>query len=218
MTVPTVSAVQGWRPEALLGLSAGCDDAARRLIALVGDAAADAEHSRDHWAGAAADAARERAHQISAVAAEVARRLVTASVAARDGADQITAARAHLLDEVERARRDGLDVADDGSVTVAAVPPPLLVLLAGGQEAVAADMLEIRAREMSARIGEALRRLGTADADAAADITAALAVFAGPAARYLSGPPRRYLSGPPPRCPPGRGPCAPPMSSTPGPG
>lgn len=188
MTVPTVSAVQGWRPEALLGLSTGCDDAARRLIALVGDAAADAEHSRDHWAGAAADAARERAHQISAVAAEVARRLVTASVAARDGADQITAARAHLLDEVERARRDGLDVADDGSVTVAAVPPPLLVLLAGGQESVAVDMLEIRAREMSARISEALRRLGTADADAAADITAALAVFAGPAAPVLERP------------------------------
>ncbi|WNG85524.1 alpha/beta hydrolase [Mycobacterium sp. ITM-2016-00317] len=180
MTAPTVSTAQRWRPEALLGLSAGCDDAARTLTALVDDAAAEAERSRDHWTGAAADAARERAQQISAVAAEVARRLVTASVAARDGAEQITAARAHLLDEVERARRDGLDVADDGSVTVASAPSSLLVLLAGGQEAVAVDMLEVRAREMSARIGEALRRLGAADADAADDIAAALAVFAAP--------------------------------------
>ncbi|KWX66016.1 hypothetical protein, partial [Mycobacterium sp. NAZ190054] len=51
MIVPTVSMAQRWRPEALLGLSAGCEDAARALTASVDDAAAEAGRSVDYWTG-----------------------------------------------------------------------------------------------------------------------------------------------------------------------
>ena len=174
MILPTVSMAQRWRPDALLQLAEGWDSAARALGADVDGAVADSDRSLDYWTGAAADAARERARGIAADTAEVARRLVTASVAARDGADQLAAARADVLAGLELAERDGLVVADDGSVTLADRPAPLLVLLAGGQEAVAVQMLEVRAAESSTRIRDALQRLGAADADAAADIAAAL--------------------------------------------
>ncbi len=174
MSRPPVSLAQRWRPEVLLSLARDCDDAARRLRDRVEDAVAASERSHDYWTGAAGDAARERVGRIAADTAVVARRLVAASVAARDGAVQMAAARDDVLAGVEAARRDGLVVADDGAVTVASGPAPLLVLLAGGQDAVAEDLLEARAAELGARIGDALDRLDAADTDAARDITAAL--------------------------------------------
>lgn len=175
MSSLTVSLVRRWRPEALSTLGRELDDAARRLRGRIDDAVAASDRSQDHWIGAAADAARERARRIGADTVEVARRLVTASVAAHDGAAQIAAARSDILAEVDDARTHGFDVADDGSVTVAAAPAPLLVLLAGGDDTVAEDMLEMRAAELSARIREALLRLEAADVDAAHDIASALA-------------------------------------------
>ncbi|MGE4365541.1 MAG: alpha/beta hydrolase, partial [Mycolicibacterium sp.] len=124
MILPTVSMAQRWRPDALLQLAEGWDSAARALGADVDGAVADSDRSLDYWTGAAADAARERARGIAADTAEVARRLVTASVAARDGADQLAAARADVLAGLELAERDGLVVADDGSVTLADRPAP----------------------------------------------------------------------------------------------
>ncbi|WP_460357064.1 alpha/beta hydrolase [Mycobacterium sp. ZZG] len=180
MTTPTVTMAQRWRPEALLALSTGWEDAARTLTALVSESLAEAERSVEYWTGAAADAARERARHIAALGAAAARRLVTAAVAAGDGADQISAARAEVLGAVEQAHGAGLAVADDGSVTVASDPAALLVLLSGGQRALATDLLELRATELTARIGAALQRLGDADTDAAADITAALGSSAAP--------------------------------------
>ena len=174
MILPTVSMAQRWRPEALLALAEGWDGAARALSADVGAAVADSDRSPDYWTGAAADAARARARRIAYDAAEVASRMVTESVAARDGADQLAAARADVLAGLEQAERDGLVVTDDGSVTLAADPAPLLVMLAGGQEAVAVEMLQVRAAGLSTRIRDGLQRLGAADADAAADIAAAL--------------------------------------------
>lgn len=171
---PTVPAALTWRPEALLTPAREWDAAARRLSDVVESAVADADRSRDHWTGSAADAARERARRIADETAVLARRLVLASVAARDGADQISAARDAVLAQLDLARRDGLQVADDGTVTAGADPARVLVLLAGGVDDVAEDMLAVRAAELSVRIRDALVRLGAADADAAADISAAL--------------------------------------------
>lgn len=175
MSPPTISVARRWRPEALSTLAQDLDDAARRLRDRVDEAVAESDRSQDRWIGAAADAARDRARRIAADTSRVARRLVTASVAAHDGAVQMAAARDDVLAAVEGARRDGFDVADDGSVVVASAPAPLLVLLSGGQDAVAADMLELRAAELSARIRDALRTLEEADVDAAQTITSALA-------------------------------------------
>jgi len=173
LTRPTVSQAQAWRPDALRDLGEDLDEAARRLSELVDGVVAHTAESRDYWTGAAADAARLDAQQIAADAGALARALISASVAALDGAHQIAAARSDVLSHVEQAERDGFTVAVDGSVGVGAGPGPLLVLLAGGAEEVAEDLLESRAAELSTRIGAALERLGAADADAAADLSAA---------------------------------------------
>lgn len=174
MTRPTVSQAHAWRPDALRELADDLDRVARRLSGLVEGVFAHTVDSRDYWSGAAADAARLDAQHIAADAGAVARGLIGASVAAADGADQIAAARSDVIALVEQAERDGFTVADDGRVGVGAEPGPLLVLLAGGAEDVADGLLESRAVELSARIDGALERLGAADADAAADLAAAL--------------------------------------------
>src|SRR5690349_11895228 len=138
---PTVSLARRWQPEALLTLAQDCDDMARELSDLVAAAVANAQRSSDFWMGAAAEAARQRAHRIDAQADAVARDLVLASAAARDGAAQLAAARNTALADVDRAEQDGFLVSDDGSVTAGPDPVPLLVLLAGGREAVAQDLL-----------------------------------------------------------------------------
>ncbi len=77
---------------------------------------------------------------------------------------------------IDIAERDGFTVADDGSVAVGRALPaagPLLVLLAGGEQPVAAEMLETRAAQLDSQINAALDRLGAADDDAASDIAAA---------------------------------------------
>ena len=45
-------------------------------------------------------------------------------------------------------------MADDAAVTVAAGPAPLMVLLAGGDDAVAATLLAARARERNMHTGQ----------------------------------------------------------------
>ena len=112
----------------------------------------------------------------------LARALVSAAVAARDGAQQLDLARSDVLTGVEEARTEGFAVADDAAVTVAAGPAPLMVLLAGGDDAVAATLLAARAREWERRISEGLERLAAADADAAADIADAFGENPPPAA------------------------------------
>ncbi|PQD98505.1 alpha/beta hydrolase [Mycobacterium sp. EPG1] len=171
---PTVSLARQWNPQALLTLARDCDDAARRLCAHVDDAVGEADRSRDHWTGDAADAARARARELAQQAGAVAERLVTASAAARDGAEQIGSARDTVLDLADTATLEGFAVSEDGSVAAGAGPAPLLVLLSGGSDAVAGDLLRMRAGELTARLTGALHRLDAADADAAADLAGAL--------------------------------------------
>ncbi|MBX7453002.1 alpha/beta hydrolase family protein [Mycolicibacterium sp. 3033] len=174
MSAPTVSQARTWRPGALTELSTAWDAVARRVDDAADDVAALTEAGRDYWAGHSADAAAERARETAAAAAARARALITASVAARDGSQQIFSARIGLLDIVETAHRDGFVVADDGSVTHTGIANPVLVAMAGGSAAAAAQMLEVRGAHLQSEIIAGLERLGAADEDAAADITAAL--------------------------------------------
>ncbi|UXA16157.1 alpha/beta hydrolase family protein [Mycobacterium sp. SMC-4] len=181
MSRPTVAQARAWDPEALSRLAASWDDAARRLVADTESAAGAVERSREHWTGAAADAARRQADRVAADAARAARVLIAASVAALDGAEQIAVARRQVLALVDAAARDGLPVSDNGTVLADSDPQPLLTMLAGGDPSAAAEMLRSRARRLSVDIGDALRRLGDADLDTAADIAAAFATASAPA-------------------------------------
>ncbi len=101
--------------------------------------------------------------------------MVLAAVAAGDAADQITIARAAVLDLVAAAESEGFVVADEGTVSVHDAPTSLLIALSGGDAGVARDLLTMRADELTRQIVDALDRLGAADADAAYDIEEAFA-------------------------------------------
>ncbi len=177
MTRPTIGQVEAWCPAALSRLADGWDRNARFLSAHADSLPADLSF----WTGAAADAAGQKAKSIVATADTVARALVLATAAARDGAAQLDAARAGVMALVEAARSEGFTVDDTGSVAAHAPPSSLLVALSGGAPPVAVEMLTVRAAELTDRLGEALDRLATADADAAADIAEAF-TFAPPTA------------------------------------
>ena len=197
MSRPTVTQAQAWRPEALRGLARRTGTGWPAAIGGEADAVlALTRGTEEHWDGAAAEAARRQAGALIADAAAAARRLIAASVAATDGADQLTVARDDVLDTLARARRDGLAVAEDGSVTRTGAPDPLLVLLAGGDAGAAGQMLDVAAAQAHGRIAAALDRLGAADADAASDLAAALTGDTGrtPAATVPAG----ACAGPPP--------------------
>ena len=164
MSHPSVSQARAWRPAALLELAEGWDTLATVLAGHAERFSADVERSRDWWRGAAADAARVDAPRVISTITALARALVSAAVAARDGAEQLELARSDVVTGVEEARAEGFAVADDAAVTIAADPAPLMVLLAGGDDAVAATLLAARAGEWERRITERLERLGAADA------------------------------------------------------
>lgn len=172
MTRPTIGQVEAWQPAALNRLADGWDGNARFLSAHADTLPADLSF----WTGTAADAAGMKAKSIVATADTLARALVLAAAAARDGAAQLGAARAGVLTLVDTARSEGFTVDDTGSVAVHAPPSSLLVTLSGGAPSVAAEMLTVRADELTDRLTAALDRLDAADADAAADIAEALAI------------------------------------------
>ncbi|KMO75145.1 hypothetical protein MCHLDSM_03363 [Mycolicibacterium chlorophenolicum] len=165
---------QAWHPDALRDLASDCDELARRICGEADAVLASSDGTREHWEGAAAEAARRQAGSVAAAAAALARQLIAASVAATDGAEQLAAARSDVLDVLERARRDGLAVAEDGSVTRAATLDPVLVLLAGGDATAAGQMLDVAAAQTHSQLTAALDRLDAADDDAASDLAAAL--------------------------------------------
>ena len=167
MTRPSLSLAQAWRPDELRRLADRWDQNARVLHAHVRAAAAAVP---DAWTGAAADQARARAQVFRARGDRIARALVMAAVAARDGADQLIAAQRDVVNVANAARREGFRVDDDGSVVPDADPSALLILLSGSDAAVAGDLLELRADDLSRRMSAALDRLGAADDDAAHDI------------------------------------------------
>lgn len=176
MRRPTVTQAEGWRPESLRDAADAWDVAATDLRDMVAIAVAGVTDTHDFWTGIAAEATRENALAVGRDSAEVARAAVMAAAAARDGAKQIAVARTAALDLVAEARAEGFTVGDDGSVNGHAVPSDLLVALSGGDGGAADEMLAVRARTLTRRIVEALDLLGAADADAAADISEALAV------------------------------------------
>ena len=122
MTRPTISQAEAWRPDSLRRLADEWEKAAQRLATHVDIVMREIRRSHEFWTGAAADAARDNALGIAAAGDDAARRLVTASVAARDGADQIAAARAAVQTRVAEARDGGFDVADDGRCRFGPVP------------------------------------------------------------------------------------------------
>jgi alpha/beta hydrolase family protein len=165
VTRPSVSQAEAWLPDALCRVADEWDAAAIDLRARFDTVGKSIDGSREFWTGSAGEAARRSGASIRAGGAAATRCLITAAVAARDGAGQIDAARTVVLEIVATARAAGFVVADDGSVTAGAVSP--LVMLTGGSQPVARDVL-------AARVVDALDRLGAADADAARDITEAL--------------------------------------------
>ena len=167
MTRPSVSQAEAWRPDELRRLAEAWDQTARALHVHLRGAVAVLP---DAWIGASADEAGARLRAFVARGEGVARALVLAAVAARDGADQLTGAQRRVADLVGLARRDGFRVGDDGSVVPDHPPSSLLILLSGSDVQVANDLLDVRAQDLSARIGAALDRLGDADADAARDV------------------------------------------------
>ncbi len=166
MSRPTVTQAEAWQPDSLLRVADAWDAAAADLQARVDAVVRGIDGSHAFWTGSAAEAARHRGGTISSGGAAATRCLVTAAVAARDGAEQISAAQADLLDVVRAARADGFVVADDGFVTGEATSP-LLVSISGGSAAVTRDVL-------TKRIIDLLDRLGAADTDTAEDIVEAL--------------------------------------------
>lgn len=169
MTRPTLGQAEAWRPTALSRLADGWGDHARFVSAHADSLAAEFSF----WTGAAAETARQQAKTIVATADTVSRALVLAAAAARDGADQLTLARADVVALASTAREEGFAVDDTGSVAVHAPPSTLLVAMSGGVPSVAVEMLAVRAAELTDQLGEALSRLGAADADAATDIAEA---------------------------------------------
>ena len=175
MTRPTIGEAEAWRPAALSQWADGWDRNARNVSAQADTLAAEFSF----WTGAAADAARLGAKSIVAMADTIARALVLGAAAARDGAAQIASARADVLALVSAARSEGFAVDGAGNVVVDAAPSSLLVAWSGGVPGVAVEMLTVRAAELTRQLGEALDRLGAADADAAADIAEAFVLPAG---------------------------------------
>lgn len=175
MTRPTISQAEAWRPAALSRLADGWDRNARTLSAQADTLAAEFSF----WTGAAADSARLEAKGIVTRADTIARALVLGSAAARDGADQIASAQAEVVALVSAARDEGFGVDGAGTVLVDAAPSSVLVALSGGVLGVAVEMLAARAADLTRQLGEALDRLGAADADAAADIAEAFVLPAG---------------------------------------
>jgi Alpha/beta hydrolase len=172
VTRPTLSQAEAWRPDELRRLADAWDRTALELHTHVRSAAAAVP---DAWTGAAADEARRRAHEFCERGDGVARALIMAAVAARDAADQLAGAQRETLALADTARREGFRVCDDGTVMTDADPSPLLILLSGSNTEVAAELLQLRATELSRLLNATLDRLAAADADAARDLEEAFA-------------------------------------------
>lgn len=174
MSTPTLTQALRWRPGALDRLADSWDQTARDVHLNVLAASQAGQDTRAVWTGASGDAARRAARDFTVNGDAVARALVSAAVAARDGAGRIAAAVAVVAARVDAAHAEGFGVGDDGSVAPDATPSTLLIMLSGNDAGVAAQILAVRARELSAEITDALARLGEADDDAARDVREAM--------------------------------------------
>jgi hypothetical protein len=177
MSRPSITQAEAWRVDDLRPLADRWEAEARALHAR--STAAESVPGIA-WTGQAAEAARNRMRSLRASADDIATALVLAAAAARDAADQLGAARQRVLAIAATARDEGYAVADDGDVSVIAPPSALLTLLAGGDAAVARDLQQRRATDLTRELTAALDALGAADTDAARDVREAFAVITAP--------------------------------------
>ncbi len=175
MTRPTVSDAQAWQPDSLREAAVSWQAAATDIHADIEIAVQGVAATRKVWIGSAAEAARAEVRNVGLASDALSRAMVLAAVAAGDAANQITIARATVLDLVSAAESEGFVVADEGAVSVHDAPTSLLIALSGGDSAVAHDLLTMRADDLTRQIVDALEGLGAADADAAHDIEEAFA-------------------------------------------
>ncbi|MGZ5397669.1 MAG: alpha/beta hydrolase [Mycobacterium sp.] len=175
VTRPTVSDAQAWQPNSLREAAVSWQAVATDIHADIEIAVQGVAATRKVWIGSAAEAARAEVRNVGRASDALSRAMVLAAVAAGDAADQITIARAAVLDLVSAAESEGFVVADEGTVSVHDAPTSLLIALSGGDAGVARDLLTMRAGELTRQIVDALDRLGAADTDAAHDIEEAFA-------------------------------------------
>ena len=174
MSPLSVPQVLTWRPEALTQVADEWDAAASRLQAQADTVdGAKTIGTAGVFTGSAANAARDAIGPTGTGLRRACQALILAAAEARNAADVIGAGRQRVLTVLAEARDDGCPVADDGTVGLPAGPSPLLVLCSGGSDAVAREMLDVRAGELTRRLQVALGELGAADAAAASAIDAA---------------------------------------------
>lgn len=183
---PTVADARRWQPEALAELADAWDRAAGGVQIHLDGLARTTLGTTEFWSGSAAEEARARIEEVTAPGRHAARALIAAAVAARDGARQIAQARLDALQIADGATAEGYAVAEDGVVTAPAAVPELLRLLCGGQDTVAAQMMALRATELTRELVAALDRLGNADRETAREIDTAFAGDPAPAATVPS--------------------------------
>lgn len=170
---PTLAQLRSWDPEALAGAATQLSVCNAAYADGVAAGARRVAGTREHWTGVAAVAAIARAERERAAADTTATALAAVAAALRGGAAVLGPARTLALGIAEAAAADhGLHVADDGRVWAPRVPPlgPF----------VAVALLQARLNEL-ARVHD-LRLRGALDVVAAADATAADAVYRGWAA------------------------------------
>ncbi len=171
MTGFTVTQAQRWRPEPLTETADAWDRAAG--VVLRHADTVDTAVSGTEWRGAAARAATGAVAPLTAGLLRLCRALVLAAAEARDAAATVGAARERVLAGLAAAAGEGCPVREDGTVDPPSRPSPLSVALAGGSDSAARTMLEVRARELTRQLQEALRHLAQADTEAGRAIDAA---------------------------------------------
>jgi uncharacterized protein YukE len=176
----TVSQAQSWRPEPLAEIAEVWDRAAGALQDHADSVDAGVSAGGDSWRGAAAQAAAEAVAPTTAGLRRLCRVLVLAAAEARDAAASISAARDHLLAVLAVATGEGCPVGEDGTVGAPAGLSGLQVALAGGAQSAARALLDVRARELTRQVQDALDRLSDTEVEAGRAVDAAFAPIATP--------------------------------------
>ncbi len=168
----TVSQVEGWRPEALLGVADDWDGLARRLRSVAEELR---RLDRGIWAGGGADRGWAAAAGLESEASRRAATLAAAAARARRGATVLAAAQSDVLAVLTVIRGAGHQVADDGAVTGGSGPTDELTARVrhGLASVAAAD------REIADEIGRTFAASPPASGAAPATVPAAADVVAG---------------------------------------
>lgn len=167
----SITAVRGWRLDALFDAADRMHSAAEALA----DEVAAVKRARDaalrDWRGAAADAATERFGRELRDGAALVDALHALRVALINGAVAIGNAKGELLTAIDAAIAAGFTVAEDGTVVPPGLPPvlssPAGAAQAQAERQVQQSELECAAGGIGAGISRALRNVMQADQDLA---------------------------------------------------